>query len=103
MTTNNDARVAIYTTPTCPDCHALKAWLSAQGVPFVEKDLTDIDVMTEVREKTGGRGAPITIIGDKVFVGTFAAQKSGIAEALGLSNATQLLEAGTGTGAGQEK
>ena len=100
MTPNNDAWVAVYTTPTCQDCHALKAWLNARGVPFVEKDLTDIDVMTEVRETTGGRVAPITIIGDKVFFGTFAAQKPGIAEALGLSNATHSLKAGTDTGAG---
>lgn len=29
MITNNDAWAAIYTTPTCPNCHALKAWLNA--------------------------------------------------------------------------
>jgi len=83
MTTNNGAWVTVYTTPTCQDCHALKAWLNARGVAFIEKDLTDIDVMTEVREKTGDRVAPITIIGDRVFFGTFASQKPGIAEALG--------------------
>lgn len=89
MTANNDAWVAIYTTPTCQDCQALKAWLNAQGVAFAEKDLTDIDVMTEVKEKTGGRVAPITIIGDKVFFGSFALQKPGIADALGLAKAVQ--------------
>lgn len=89
MTTNNDACVAIYTTPTCQDCNALKAWLNAQGVAFAEKDLTDIDVMTEVREKTGDRVAPITIIGDRVFFGTFASQKPGIVEALGLAKAAR--------------
>ena len=86
MTTNNDARVAIYTSPNCEDCHALKAWMNAHGVAFAEKDLTDIDVMTEVREKNGDRVAPVTIIGDRVFIGTFASQKPGIANALGVSS-----------------
>lgn len=33
--------VIIYTTPTCPDCWALKAWLAREGMAFEERDLTD--------------------------------------------------------------
>jgi len=77
-------KVIIYTTPTCPDCRTLKAWLSAQGVAFVERDLSDPAVMEEAKARTGVRVAPITLVGDKVFYGTFRAQKPGLAEALGL-------------------
>lgn len=79
--------VIIYTTPTCPDCRALKAWLTMQGVPFEERDLSDPKVMEEAKARTGVRVAPITIIGEKVFYGTFPTQKPGVAEALGLPKA----------------
>lgn len=87
MKSNQQARVVIYTTPTCPDCRALKTWLDAQGIPFVERDLTDPAVADEAKERTGVRVAPITIIGDRIFFGTFAAQKPDIVHALHLSKA----------------
>jgi glutaredoxin len=76
--------VTIYSTPTCPDCRALKSWLSDQGIAFEEKDLSDPRIMAEAKERTGVRVAPITIVGDAVFYGTFASQKPVVAEALGL-------------------
>jgi glutaredoxin len=74
--------VIIYTTPTCPDCHALKAWLTRLGLSFEERDLTDPAIMAEAKARTGVRVAPITVIGDQVFYGTFQSQKARIAEAL---------------------
>ena len=38
--------------------------------------------MQEAKARTGVRVAPITIIGDQLFYGTFPAQKPGIAAAL---------------------
>lgn len=77
-------QVTVYTTPTCPDCRALKAWLSARGIAFEERDLTDPKVAEEAKARTGVRVAPITLVGDKVLYGTFAAQRPQLAEALGL-------------------
>ncbi|MBM1171571.1 glutaredoxin family protein [Microvirga arabica] len=74
--------VVLYTTPTCPDCHALKAWLNWLGVPFEERDLADPAIMAEAKARTGVRVAPITVIGDQVFYGTFQSQKPRITEAL---------------------
>jgi glutaredoxin len=74
--------VVLYTTPTCPDCHALKAWLTRLGFSFEERDLTDPATMAEAKARTGVRVAPITVIGDQVFYGTFQSQKARIAEAL---------------------
>ena len=82
MADTPNRRVIVYTTPTCPDCRALKTWLAGQGVPFEERDLSDPAVMEEAKARTGVRVAPITIVGDQLFYGTFPAQKPGIAAAL---------------------
>jgi len=76
--------VTIYTTPICPDCRILKTWLKAHDVPFEERDLTETAIMEEAKARTGIRVAPITIIGDQVFYGTFESQKPKLVEALGL-------------------
>ncbi len=76
--------VEIYTTPTCPDCHQLKAWLTSNGVPFTERDLTDPAVAEEAKARTGVRVAPITVIGTNVSYGTFASQRPKLADLLSL-------------------
>lgn len=76
----------IYTTPTCPDCHALKRWLAQQEIPYEERDLTDPLIAEEAKTRTGVRVAPISIVGDQVFYGTFQSQKPGLMQALGLSS-----------------
>lgn len=87
MTTQAEPSVEIYSTPTCPDCHALKAWLVKLGVPFIEHDLTRPGVAEEARLRTGVRVAPITMIGNDVFYGTFLDQRPRIAAKLGLAQA----------------
>lgn len=78
------ASLLIYSTPTCPDCKALKAWLNEHGIPFVERDLTDPDVVAEAKARTGVRVAPITIAGDLALYGTFASQRPQLEALLGL-------------------
>lgn len=56
-------------------------------MPFTEKDLTDPAVAEEAKARTGVRVAPITLIGDRVFYGTFTSQKLGIVEVLNLDRA----------------
>jgi glutaredoxin len=74
--------VTLYTTPTCPDCHALKAWLGGKGIHYQEKDLTDITIQAEAKSRYGVRVAPITVIDDKFFYGTFAEQRPKLAPLL---------------------
>jgi glutaredoxin len=76
--------VEIYTTPTCPDCRQLKAWLTSKGVPFTERDLADPAVAEEAKARTGVRVAPITVIGANVSYGTFASQRPTLADLLSL-------------------
>lgn len=74
--------VTLYTTPTCPDCRALKTWLDRQSVPYLERDLTDPAVADEAKARYGVRVAPVTVIGDRFFSGTFPAQRPHIEAAL---------------------
>ena len=78
-------QVVIYTTPTCPDCRTLKAWLEQEGIAFETRDLSEPKIMAEAKARTGVRVAPITLVNEKVFYGTFASQKPGLTVALGLS------------------
>lgn len=40
MTESSTPHIVLYTTPDCPDCHALRLWLSQNGVAYEERDLT---------------------------------------------------------------
>lgn len=84
MNTIFHSDVVIYTTPTCPDCKMLKEWLLQKLIPFKERDLTDPLIMAEAKAKTGVRVAPITLINEQVFYGTFVSQKPKLMIALGL-------------------
>ncbi|MBP1847910.1 glutaredoxin [Rhizobium petrolearium] len=87
MTNTKSPSVVLYTTPTCPDCHAVKRWLADQRVPYEERDLSDPQIAEEAKARTGVRVAPITIVNEQVFYGTFADQKPRLAEALSLGTA----------------
>ena len=78
--------ILIYSTPTCPDCRALKAWLASRGLPWTEKDMSDPAIMAEAKMRTGVRVAPVTLVGNQIFHGTFASQKPRLVEALGLAD-----------------
>jgi glutaredoxin 3 len=48
--------VEIYTTPTCPYCHAAKRLLTAKGVAFSEIDVSrDPSLRITMSERAGGR------------------------------------------------
>ncbi|AOF92818.1 glutaredoxin family protein [Sinorhizobium sp. RAC02] len=83
MTETSAPHILIYTTPTCPDCHALKRWLSERGLAYEERDLTDPLIAEEAKARSGVRVAPITIVGSEIFYGTFQSQKPGLSKALG--------------------
>jgi len=87
MTTEIVSSIEIYTTPTCPDCHALKTWLAKLDVPFVEHGLTRPEIAEEAKRRAGVRVAPVTVIGKDIFYGTFLDQRPRISARLGLEQA----------------
>ncbi len=58
---------------------------SKRGITFEERDLSDPEIMEEAKVRTGVRVAPITLVNEKAFYGTFRLQKPGLTLALGLS------------------
>ncbi len=77
-------RIEIYSTPTCPDCVAMKRWLNSKNIAFVEHDLRDLAV-AEIRNRAGVPIAPITVIDDRrIFFGTFPDQRPRIEAVLAM-------------------
>lgn len=76
------SEIIIYTAPGCPDCAALKQWLGQRGLGYEERDLTAPGVADQVKSLYGVRIAPVTVIGDAFFYGTFAQQKPKLEAAL---------------------
>ncbi|BDP44714.1 NrdH-redoxin (plasmid) [Deinococcus aetherius] len=75
--------ILLYTTPTCPDCQALKVWLNQHGIAYTERDLTDPAVADQAKARYGVRVAPITVVGNQFFFGTFADQRPELQRLLG--------------------
>ncbi|MEJ2667177.1 MAG: glutaredoxin family protein [Deinococcales bacterium] len=74
--TTHAGAVTLYTSPGCPDCAAVRAWLEEHEVPFTERDVSRPDVADEAKRLYGVRVAPITVINrDTFFYGTFDQQR----------------------------
>ncbi|MBJ3786195.1 glutaredoxin 3 [Devosia sediminis] len=59
------AKVEIYTTPTCPYCHAAKALLSDKGVDYTEITVLDPDLREKMTQRAHGRRTvPQIFVGD---------------------------------------
>ena len=61
------AEVEIYTTPTCPYCHAAKRLLDGKGVAFREIDVSRDPALREAMTKraNGRRTVPQVFIGGR--------------------------------------
>jgi glutaredoxin len=77
MTNRSSANghVIVYTSPGCPDCAAVKRYLTDRGFFFEERDITAAGVADEAKSRYGVRVAPITVVGNAFFYGTFSQQK----------------------------
>tara|TARA_Y100000310_G_C20531500_1_gene738692 strand:+ start:593 stop:826 length:234 start_codon:yes stop_codon:yes gene_type:complete len=75
--------VKVYSTPTCPWCQKVKAWLKEKEIKFTEFNVADDEAaQKEMVEKSGQMGVPVIIIDDKEPIVGFDEGK--LKEALGL-------------------
>lgn len=75
-------KVKVYSTPVCPYCNKVKAFLEENDVDFEEVDVSkDKEAAKRMIKKSGQRGVPVVEIGEKMIVGF---NKGKIKEALGL-------------------
>ena len=59
------AKIEIYTTPTCPYCHAAKSLLNEKGASFTEITVLDPDLRAAMTQRANGRRTvPQIFIGD---------------------------------------
>lgn len=61
--------VKIYTTATCPFCHAAKNLLKGKGIRFEEIDVSDEEAFEDLVERTGWQTVPQIFIGDRLIGG----------------------------------
>ncbi|MFH0852750.1 MAG: glutaredoxin domain-containing protein [bacterium] len=60
----------VYSTPTCPYCHTLKAFLKEKGIEFDDIDVSrDLKAQEEMIDKSGQMGVPVTDIDGQIIVG----------------------------------
>lgn len=65
-----EAKVEIYSTPSCHFCHAAKEWLTEKNIPFVDHNVAeDMEMRKQMVEMTGQLGVPVIRIDDNVMVG----------------------------------
>lgn len=63
-------QIQVFTTPTCPYCDKLKQWLNQKGYDYEEHDVSNNrEKAKEMIQKTGQRGVPQALIGNKAVVG----------------------------------
>lgn len=65
------ARIEIYTTPTCPYCHAAKALLADKGVDFTEITVLDPELREAMTQRARGRRTVPQIFIDETHVGGY--------------------------------
>jgi glutaredoxin 3 len=64
-------KVEIYTTPTCPYCHAAKALLGNKGVAFDEITVLDPDRRAMMTQRANGRRTVPQIFVGQTHVGGY--------------------------------
>ena len=63
-------KVIVYSTPTCPYCHAAKEFLQENKVEYEDVDVSkDQDRAQEMIEKSGQMGVPVLDINGTIIVG----------------------------------
>jgi len=67
---NTAESVVIYTTSWCPFCKKAKAYLTANNIEFIERDIEQGDErIKKLYQSIGLKGVPKIVIGDKAING----------------------------------
>ncbi|HLV84933.1 MULTISPECIES: glutaredoxin 3 [Devosia] len=65
------ATIEVYTTPTCPYCHAAKALLADKGVDFTEITVLDPAQRESMTQRANGRRTVPQIFIDSAHIGGY--------------------------------
>ncbi len=62
-------KVVVYSTPTCPHCIDLKAYLKEHNIKYTDIDVShDSEALDEMVEKSGQMEVPVIIIDDETVI-----------------------------------
>jgi glutaredoxin 3 len=65
-----DAKIKVYSTPTCPYCYMVKDFLKSKGVEFEDIDVSsNRNAAREMISKTGMTAVPQIEINGKMIIG----------------------------------
>jgi mycoredoxin len=62
-------RVILFSAEWCGYCDRLRSDLERARVPFVERDIEQSTTNNKAWRSAGGRGVPVTLVGDQVVQG----------------------------------
>lgn len=65
------AKIEIYTTPTCPYCHAAKSLLADKGAEYTEISVLDPALRETMTERAHGRRTVPQIFIDDAHIGGY--------------------------------
>ncbi len=69
-TPQNQPKIIIFTTPTCPHCRAAKQYLAQHRFRFKEVDVTkDSRAAADMVRRTGQSGVPVILINNRPIIG----------------------------------
>ena len=82
MPEKTKSKVIVYSTPTCPYCHAAKEFLKENKIGYKDIDVSkDQEAAQQMIEKSGQMGVPVLDVNGTIIVGY---DKAAIKKALGL-------------------
>ncbi len=62
--------ILVYTSPSCPFCHAIKDFILKLGIPFKEVDVSlDPRAARDLIIKSGQMGVPVIDVDGEIIVG----------------------------------
>jgi len=65
-----EAKVLIYSTPTCHYCNMTKEFLKENDVAYVDYNVAeDTEKRAEMIEKSGQMGVPVIMVGEEMLIG----------------------------------
>ncbi|WP_394237117.1 glutaredoxin family protein [Niallia oryzisoli] len=64
-----DKPVIVYTMDDCVECSVVKQMLTAEGIPFEARNITNSEEYKKEVEKYGFLGVPVTVVGERAVKG----------------------------------
>ena len=70
MAKKTTKKVVIYSTPRCPICKRIKAYLGNQGIVYKDIDVSaSKEAAHEMIHKSGQMGVPVIFVGEQMMLG----------------------------------